>query len=131
MTNLIPFSFESHPVRVVVRDGNPWFVAADVCAALDYRHVPHAMRMLDDDEKDVQIVDTLGGKQKATIICEPGLYRLIEKSRKPEAVPFRRWIWHEVLPSIRKTGGYSLKQAAVTLTETEAYNLAGLFQRQG
>lgn len=102
------FSFESNEVRVIDRNGDPWFVASDVCKALDYAHVPHAMRMLDGDEKDVQIVDTPGGPQQNSIINESGLYSLILRSRKPEARRFKKWVTSEVLPAIRQAGAYRI-----------------------
>ena len=70
------------------------------------------MRFLDDDEKGVHTVRTLGGNQELMVVNEPGLYHLTFKSRKPEANAFRRWVFHEVLPSIRKTGSYSVKKGA-------------------
>ena len=97
----------SFTVRAMLRDGEPWFVAADVAAVLEYRDAPNMTRNLDDDEKGTQIVSTLRGAQEMTVISESGLYAAILKSRKPEAQRFRRWVTGEVLPAIRKTGGYS------------------------
>jgi anti-repressor protein len=108
MTELIPFDFADKAVRTLMQDGDPWFVGRDVCAVLDIRNVADAMATLDDDEKGVVSTDTLGGEQRVVIINEAGLYSLILRSRKPEAKTFKRWITHEVLPSIRKTGGYRL-----------------------
>lgn len=93
-------------VRVVSRDGEPWFVAADVCKALELSDVSMSVRKLDDDEKGTSSICTLGGEQKMTIVNEPGLYGLVIGSRKPEAKAFKRWITHDVIPAIRKTGGY-------------------------
>lgn len=93
-------------VRVVQVDGEPWFVAADVCRALEISNSRDAVARLDDDEKGVGSTDTLGGKQGMQIINEPGLYTLVLGSRKPEAKAFKRWVTHEVLPSIRKHGAY-------------------------
>lgn len=93
-------------VRAVTLEGEPWFVAADVCRALGIGNSRDATARLDDDEKGVVSTDTLGGKQELTIVNEPGLYALVLSSRKPEAKAFKRWITHEVIPSIRKTGGY-------------------------
>lgn len=108
-TNSIsPFNFGTHAVRVVLRDGHPWFVAKDVCDTLGYSHVPHAMRILDSDEKGVHLTDTLGGEQKLSVVNESGLYALVLRSRKPEARKFAKWVTSEVLPAIRKTGGYEL-----------------------
>lgn len=99
-------------VRTVSIDGEPWFVAADVCRAIEIANSRDAVAKLDDDEKGVGSTDTLGGKQKMQIVNEPGLYSLVLGSRKPEAKAFKRWITHEVLPAIRKTGSYSVKQKA-------------------
>ena len=93
-------------VRAVTLDGEPWFVAADVCRALGLGNSRQTLSYLDDDEKGVITSDTLGGKQEMSTINEPGLYSLILRSRKPEAKAFKRWITHEVIPEIRKTGGY-------------------------
>ena len=93
-------------VRAVTLEGEPWFVAADVCRALGLGNSRQTLSYLDDDEKGVITSDTLGGKQEMSTINEPGLYSLILRSRKPEAKAFKRWIIHEVIPEIRKTGGY-------------------------
>lgn len=93
-------------IRTVLRQGEPWFVAADVCKALDVD--PTATRRLDDDEKDtLRLTQGTSGNPNVTIVNEPGLYALVLGSRKPEAKAFKRWITHEVIPSIRKTGSYS------------------------
>lgn len=94
-------------IRTITRDGEPWFVATDVCRALEVGNSRQAVSRLDDDEKGVISTDTLGGRQEVGIINEPGLYTLVLGSRKPEAKAFKRWITHEVLPSIRKTGAYA------------------------
>lgn len=106
-------------VRVLMRDGEPWFVARDVYEILDLGNSRQATSTLDDDEKDVIILDTLGGKQDMAIISESGLYALIFHSRKPEAKAFARWVRQVVLPSIRKTGGYGLAQSASSKRERE------------
>lgn len=95
-------------VRVEEIEGKPWFVAADVCRALDLGNSRQAITRLDEDEKGVTLNDTLGGKQEMTIINEAGLYALVLSSRKPEAKTFKRWITHEVLPSIRQHGMYAM-----------------------
>ena len=87
-------------------DSEPWFVAADVCKALDLKDTSMSIRSLDDDEKGTNTICTLGGEQKVSIISESGLYSLILRSRKPEAKAFKRWVTHEVIPSIRKYGAY-------------------------
>ena len=101
------FHFTSHSLRVVMRDSEPWFVAADVCDALSIDNNRNATARLDDDERDVHTMDTPSGTQQMTIINESGLYSLILGSRKPEAKKFKKWVTAEVLPSIRKTGQYS------------------------
>ncbi len=98
--------FNDRPVRIIDRDGEPWFVAKDVCNILEVARVDSAIRALDADEKDTHSMSTLGGEQEMTIVNEPGLYSLILRSRKKEAKVFKRWITHVVIPSIRKTGAY-------------------------
>lgn len=93
-------------VRTIIRDGEPWFVAADVCRALDVDST--ATRRLDDDEKGLHSTQTLGGEQNMTIVNEPGLYSLVLGSRKPEAKAFKRWITHDVIPAIRRHGMYAI-----------------------
>lgn len=113
--NLTTFNFNNMAVRAITDDqGNPWFVASDVCKVLEIGNVSQAMTRLDDDEKDITTTDTRGGKQDMTIVNESGLYSLIMKSRKPEAKSFQKWVTSEVLPSIRKTGGYSVQQPQPT-----------------
>lgn len=106
-------------IRTLNLDGKPWFVAADVCKALLIVNSRDALTRIDDDEKGVVSTDTLGGRQEVTIVNEPGLYALILSSRKPEAKAFKRWITHEVIPSIRKHGAYISPNAeAVQVTPT-------------
>lgn len=112
MSDLTLYNFEQMPVRVLMRDGDPWFLAADIAQLLGYRDAHNAVRSLDDDEKGAHIVSTLGGDQQQIIISESGLYAAILKSRRPEAKRFRRWVTGEVLPAIRRTGRYDGPQAA-------------------
>ena len=93
-------------VRVVECEGEPWFVAKDVCECLELTDVSKTISLLDDDEKGTNSIRTPGGEQQMLVISEPGLYSLILRSRKPEAKAFKRWITHEVIPAIRRTGGY-------------------------
>lgn len=93
-------------VRVVEHEGKPWFVGKDVCECLELTDVSKTISLLDDDEKGTNSIRTPGGKQDMLIVSEPGLYSLVLRSRKPEAKAFKRWIVHEVIPSIRRTGGY-------------------------
>ena len=106
-------------IRTLNLDGEPWFVAADVCKALLIVNSRDALTRIDDDEKGVVSTDTPGGRQEVTIVNEPGLYALILSSRKPEAKAFKRWITHEVIPAIRKHGAYISPNAeAVQVTPT-------------
>lgn len=94
-------------IRVVERDGEPWFVAVDICGALDIANSRDALTRIDEDEKGVALTDTLGGAQEVAVVNEPGLYSLVLGSRKSEAKAFKRWITHDVIPAIRKTGMYA------------------------
>lgn len=112
MDQIVPFTYEGTSVRTVAtEDGTPWFVAKDVCNILGLSNPRTSLALLDEDEKGVHSMDTLGGKQELTTVNEAGLYALILKSRKPEARKFKRWVTHEVLPSIRKRGGYLTPEA--------------------
>ncbi len=111
MPNIIPFTYNTKQVRVIEKDGEPWFVAKDVCDILEISNGRDAVSRLDDDEKDaVGITDAIGREQQTTIISESGVYALVFTSRKPEAEQFKRWIRKEVLPSIRKHGAYMTPQ---------------------
>ena len=116
MSKIIPFEFESHALRVNLdAAGQPWFVAADVCAALELPETHKAIARLDDDEKGRNSIPTPGGQQEMSVVNESGLYNLVLGSRKPEAKRFKRWITHEVLPSIRKTGSYTSTTSVAAL----------------
>ena len=119
MSNLIPHVFNTITVRSLERDGQIWFVAADVCKALEINNPSQALTRLDSDEKTT-LTNNEGragqGAQNYNIINESGLYSLILRSRKTEAKQFKKWVTSEVLPSIRKTGGYSL-----TLNKQQQY----------
>jgi len=112
---ITPFSFNGAEVRAITKDGEPWFVAADVCRVLEISNSRDAVSSLDDDEKGVATTDTLGGAQSLNIISESGLYALTFKSRKPEAKAFKKWVTNEVLPAIRKTGSYINHPSALRL----------------
>lgn len=123
MSELSVFNFDSQAVRTLTRDGDPWFVAADVCEVLTIGNNRDAVARLDDDEKaDVGITDTSSNGtaqgRSVTIINESGLYSLILTSRKPEAKRFKKWVTSEVLPSIRKTGQYAAPKAKRTYTKS-------------
>lgn len=100
------FDFNSQPVRVAGTAEQPLFVATDVCRVLEIQNASQALESFDEDEKGLSSADTLGGAQELLCVTEPGLYRLIFKSRKPQAKVFQRWVCHEVLPQIRQQGFY-------------------------
>ncbi len=111
MSELRPFVFDEALVRVRTDEqGNPWFVAKDVCSVLDIEKYRDAVARLDDDERGSVIVDTLGGKQEMTTVSESGLYSLVFRSRKPEARRFRKWVTSEVLPALRRTGRFAIPE---------------------
>jgi len=106
MEQLQIFKFNSNEVRTVIKDGEAWFVAKDVCDVLELGNSSEAVRKLDDEEKGSEKIDTLGGTQTMLVVNESGLYTLIIRSNMPNARPFRKWVTSEVLPSIRKHGAY-------------------------
>lgn len=130
--SVVPFSFDGIAVRTVMVNGEPWWVAKDVCDVLGILNPSDAIsKNLDDDEKGVDLIYTPGGKQKVVIVNESGLYSLILRSRKPEAKRFKRWVTHEVLPTIRKTGSYTMtreKSKEYRKTFTAALQMAGYTQ---
>lgn len=112
----VVFNFGNLTIRTIDRDGEVWFVAKDVCQALDIANHNSAVGRLDDDERDgVALTDPMGRQQEATCISESGLYSLVMSSRKAEAKQFKRWVTHDVLPAIRKTGRYEAPQVALPL----------------
>lgn len=106
--DIMPFLYDGEEVRTIVDNGSPWFVAKDVCEVLDIKNPTQAVGQLDSDER---AMFNIGRQGETNIINEPGLYSLILRSRKPEAKRFKRWITHEVIPTIRKTGGAYLTDA--------------------
>lgn len=105
------FNYQERQVRTVLKDGEPWFVARDVCDILGLEQVSRAMDRLDDDERGLLKITHPQSPEKTievNAVNEPGLYQLIIASNKPEAKLFKRWITHEVIPSIRKTGQYTM-----------------------
>lgn len=109
ITDLSVFRREGVDIRVLTIDGEPWFVAADALSILGLDRT--AFRRLDEDEKGVASIHTPGGEQEVTTINEPGLYALVLGSRKPGAKDFKRWVTHDVLPSIRRTGSYAVVES--------------------
>lgn len=110
MNKLQIFNFENHQVRTLIIENEPWFVAKDVCDVLGHSNSRAATERLDEDEKGVSKVYTPGGTQDMTVINESGLYSLVLTSNVPKAKAFKRWVTHEVIPSIRKTGVYVAPQ---------------------
>ena len=126
-SSLAPFAFEGRQVRVITDEqGEPWFVAADVCSVLDIGNPRQAMSRLDEDEKGVISTDTPGGEQSMTTVNEPGLYNLVLGSRKPQARRFKRWVTHEVLPAIRRTGRYAIAGTMAALPTAEQDRVSAL-----
>lgn len=111
MNEITSWNYEGAEVRTVQIDGEPWFVLADICRELEISHVKDtATRIDEDDLGQTEVIDRMGRSQKVWIINESGLYTVILRSDKPQAKPFRKWVTSVVLPSIRKTGSYSVQQ---------------------
>lgn len=109
MNDILVFHYKSSEVRTVELNGEPWFVLKDVCAVLGISNHKMTAHRLDADEVSLtDLTDSMGRQQETTVINESGLYNVILRSDKPEAKPFRKWVTSEVLPSIRKTGGYRM-----------------------
>lgn len=116
MNELQIFNYNGNEVRTVQIDGEPWWVLKDVCDVLEIQDVRRVAERLDGDEwSQTPVTDALGRQQNSYIINESGLYNVILRSDKPQAKPFRKWVTNEVLPSIRKTGGYQLPQMSKEL----------------
>lgn len=121
------FNFNGNDIHVINQDGEPWFVASEVCGILDLSNITEALRGLDDDERGKirnPDVTSKGGNPNITVINESGLYSLVITSRKPEAKTFKKWVTSEVLPAIRKTGAYSTANYYIPQTLPEALRLA-------
>ena len=121
MADIQVFTYNSNEVRTVELNGEPWFVLKDVCEVLGIGNSRMVADRLDEDEKGVSQIDTLGGLQNVSIISESGLYNVILRSDKPEAKPFRKWVTGTVLPSIRRHGAYMTPetlQAAILSPDT-------------
>lgn len=115
-TEIVPFQFGDSSVRVVTIDDEPWFVLVDLCRALGLEQVSRVRARLDDDlTSSTPILDALGRTQYSAIVSEAGMYEVVIRSDKPEAKRFRDWVTKEVLPSIRKTGSYSIKPVEPTM----------------
>lgn len=134
MSAITPYVFDGAEVRVVVgEDGEPRFVARDVCAALNLANSRDAISRLDSDGVGTtDLIDSMGRAQTAYTVTEPGLYQLIFQSRVEGAKRFKRWVTHEVLPSIRKTGGYGQQDALAALSDPATLRqLLGSYAERG
>jgi len=108
MNDVVPFYYSENEIRIITdSQGEPWFVAKDVCDVLGLDNITWALNGLDEDELTLEKLNSGGQTREMKLISESGLYTLIIRSNKPQAKAFRRWVTHEVLPAIRKTGGYS------------------------
>ena len=121
MWGLMNFTFESYAVRTVVIHGDPWFVASDVCSVLEIANPSDAMRRLGDDEHTLVSIEGASNGLPVNAVNESGLYVVVLGSRKVQARTFKRWITHEVIPQIRKTGSYGTTRE---LTRLELIELA-------
>lgn len=131
--NEITRMYNEQPVRIVERDGETWFVAKDVADILGYSDAFTMTRRLDDDEQSkIKTAELAGlnryGNNDMTIINEPGLYNAILGSQKPEAKDFKRWVTHDVLPSIRKTGSYAVPQNPEQITDANLRHIADILK---
>ncbi|MFE5837228.1 phage antirepressor [Arthrobacter sp. NPDC056493] len=108
MSALQQFVYAGHDVRTLEMDGEPWFVLADLCTVLGLRNATMISQRIDADAlSQAEVIDSMGRKQTASIVNEAGMYEVVIRSDKPEAVKFRRWITGEVLPVLRRTGTYT------------------------
>ncbi|QZY52893.1 phage antirepressor [Leucobacter tenebrionis] len=120
-SQIVPFDFGEHHVRVVLVEGEPWFVLTDLARVLDIAAVGRLASRLDEGVRQTHTLPTPGGAQKMILVSEAGMYEVVIRSDKPEAAAFRRWITSEVLPQIRRTGSYNAQPA---LTEDEIVHQA-------
>lgn len=124
MSNLQIFNYQSSNVRTIIKNGQPWFVAKDICDILEINSVTDSVKRLSETMKATSIVSTQFGDKEMNVISEAGVYKLVFTSRKPEAEKFTDWVASEVIPSIRKTGSYSTNQFNIPQTLPEALRLA-------
>ena len=110
MNDIKTWNYENSEIRTIEKNGEPWWVLADVCRVLELSSPHKIADRLDEDEKGRNLIPTHGGNQEMTVINESGLYNVILRSDKPQAKPFRKWVTSEVLPTIRKHGAYMTEQ---------------------
>ncbi len=132
MSALETFAFgDLHvPLRVDISNVEPWFIAADVAFVLGYSEASAITRTLDDDEKGLRTVQTPGGAQQVAVISEAGLFSAILRSRVPGAKAFKRWVTHEVLPSIRRTGAYVVPETPERFMARAVMQAQGIIARK-
>lgn len=119
MSDLIPFQFEQQTLRVVMIDDEPWFVATDLCAVLEIVNVSQAVGRLDADEAALYSTEGTDQRRNMNIVSESGMYALVLGSRKPEARRFKKWVTADLLPTLRRTGRYSLADRAQPLVSAD------------
>lgn len=115
------FEYGNRDIRTIDRDGETWFVAKDVCDALELSHITNALEGVDDDDLTVEFIQSGGQRREMKLVNEPGLYSLIFKSRTDAAKGFKRWVTHDVLPKLRKTGNYSVQAAPSVQVSAGSY----------
>jgi anti-repressor protein len=116
---------DTHKVRTVRRDGEPWFIAADVCKVLDIKNMTDALRKAEVDESEKTSFKLGNSRGRSSVLInESGLYSLVMNSRKPEAKPFRKWVTGVVLPTLRKTGAYVMGEENITRPDLKAEHAA-------
>lgn len=124
------FDFNERAVRCIMKDGEPWWVAKDVCDALGLANPSESLKALDEDELTSETLRSGGQGREMNLINESGLYTLILRSNKPEARAFRRWVTHEVLPTLRKTGHYSIDENLMRLIKLSRGNVSKAFMER-
>jgi hypothetical protein len=129
-SEITPFLFDSQTIRVLTINNAPWFVAKDVAQALEYsRFDSNLIRHVPDEWKGTNPIRTLSGIQEMLTLSEPGLYFFVNRSDKPRALPFQKWIAGEVLPSIRQTGSYALPSSGALASQPRLYFAASRIAR--
>lgn len=128
MTDIVVHTFKDQQVRTILgSDGEPRFVLADLCKVLDINNASDVARRLSDSMKGVDLIDTPGGRQKMTVVTEAGMYSVVLRSDKPEAVSFQEWVTGDVLPSIRRTGDRLIESVTTLITGKDQEDLINGF----